>query len=68
LGDEFKKTLAERVLNAEIDDHPDGEAAEGGKNHRNFYSSKKAITETSKLVIAAPLFDDEDREMRTSSP
>jgi len=46
LGDEFEKALAERVLNAAIDDHLDGEAPEGGKNYRNIYSSNKAITET----------------------
>jgi putative transposase len=54
LFDELKKALAERVLNAEIDDHLDGEAAEGRKNHRNGYSSKRVITETSKLDIRIP--------------
>ena len=33
LFDELKKALAEHVLNAEIDDHLDGETAEGRKNH-----------------------------------
>jgi transposase-like protein len=33
LFDELKKALAERVLNAEIDDHLDNEAGEGRKNH-----------------------------------
>ena len=54
LFEELKKALAERVLNAEIDDHLDGEAAEGRRNHRNGYSSKKVITETSKLDIRVP--------------
>ena len=54
LFDELKKALAERVLNAEIDDHLDGEAAEGRRNHRNGYSRKKVITETSKLDIRIP--------------
>ena len=54
LFDELKKALAERVLNAEIDDHLDVEAAEGRRNHRNGYSSKKVITETSKLDIRVP--------------
>jgi putative transposase len=31
--DELKKALAERVLNAELDDHLDGEAAAGKGNH-----------------------------------
>jgi putative transposase len=52
--DELKKALAERVLNAEIDDHLDRETAEGRKNHRNGYSSKRVITETSKLDIRVP--------------
>jgi len=54
LFDELKKALAERVLNAEIDDHLDGEAAEGRKNHRNGYSKKSVLTETSKLDIRVP--------------
>src|ERR1700687_723346 len=54
LFDELKKALAERVLNAEIDDHLEGEAAEGRRNHRKGYSSKKVITETSKLDIRVP--------------
>src|SRR5271169_2606209 len=54
LFDELKKALAERVLNAEIDDHLDGETAEGRKNHRNGYSSKRVFTETSTLDIRIP--------------
>ena len=42
LFDELKKALAERVLNAEIDDHLDGETAEGRKNHRNGYSKQES--------------------------
>src|SRR5215204_6152053 len=33
LFDELKKALAERVLNAELDEHLDGEAAAGKANH-----------------------------------
>ena len=51
LFDELKKALAERVLNAELDDHLDHEAAEGPKNRRNGYSKKTVLTER----IAAPL-------------
>jgi putative transposase len=36
LCDELKKALAERVQNAEVDDHFDGEAA-GKSNSRNGY-------------------------------
>jgi len=54
LFDELKKALAERVLNAELDDHLDGEAADGKKNRRNGYSGKKVLTEISKIDIRIP--------------
>src|ERR1700723_1491408 len=54
LFDELKKALAERVLNAEIDDHLDGEAAGGERNSRNGYSKKRVLTETSKLDLRIP--------------
>jgi putative transposase len=54
LLDELKKALAERVLNAELDDHLDGEAAAGKLNHRNGYSKKTVLTETSKIAIKIP--------------
>ena len=54
LFDELKKALAERVLNAEIDDHLDGEATAGKANHRNGYSRKTVLTETSKLDLRIP--------------
>ena len=38
LFDELKKALAERVLNAEIDDHLDGEAAEASARDYSSYS------------------------------
>ena len=60
LFDELKKALAERVLNAEIDDHLDGEAAAGKRNSRNGYSKKTVLTETSKLDLRIP----RDREGR----
>src|ERR1700684_4450031 len=60
LFDELKKALAEPVLNAEIDDHLDGEAAAGKRNSRNGYSKKRVLTETSKLDLRMP----RDREGR----
>src|SRR5450631_3410679 len=60
LFDELKKALAERVLNAEIDDDLDGEAAAGKRNSRNGYSKKTVMTKTSKLDLRIP----RDREGR----
>ena len=54
LFDELKKALAERVLNAELDDHLIGEEAAGKANHRNGYSKKTMLTETSKIDIKIP--------------
>jgi putative transposase len=52
--DELKKALAERVLNAELDNHLDGQAAAGKSNHRNGYSKKTILTDTSKIDIRIP--------------
>ena len=54
LFDELKKALAERVLNAELDDHLVGEAVAGKANHRNGYSKKTVLTETSRIDIRIP--------------
>ena len=54
LVDELKRALAERALNAEMDCHLDGEAAEGRSNSRNDYGRKTVLTETGKLPIAVP--------------
>lgn len=54
LFDELKKALAERVLKAELDDHLDGEAKAGRANHRNGYSKKTVLTETSKIDLRIP--------------
>ncbi|MBN8945081.1 MAG: IS256 family transposase, partial [Rhizobiales bacterium] len=54
LFDELKKALAERVLNAEIDEHLDDEAAAGKKNSRNGYSKKTVLTETARLDLRIP--------------
>lgn len=61
LLDEIKKALAERMLNAEMDEHLAAESAEadsaGGSsagNHRNGYSKKTVLTDTSKLELDIP--------------
>ena len=54
LFDELKRALAERVLNAELDDHLDNEAAEGSRNRRNGSSKKTVLTETAKIDIRIP--------------
>jgi putative transposase len=54
LLDDLKKALSERILNAELDEHLDQEAAEGGGNRRNGTSKKTVLTGTSKLTIAVP--------------
>ena len=54
LFDELKKALAERVLNAELDEHLDGEAAAGKANHRNGYSKKTVLTGSAKLDLRIP--------------
>jgi len=61
LLDEIKKALAERMLNAELDEHLQNEAAGGtggneppAPNHRNGYSKKTVITDTSQVELEIP--------------
>ncbi len=57
LFDELKKALAERMLNAELDDHLDNEAAEGSRNRRNGSWKKTVLRKglgTAVSVIKAP--------------
>ena len=54
LVDELKRALAERALNAEMDHHLDGEAAEGRANSRNGYGRKTLLTDSGKLPISVP--------------
>jgi putative transposase len=54
LVDELKKRLAERMLNAEMDQHLGNAAQEEAGNHRNGYGSKTVITDTGKLELAIP--------------
>ena len=42
------------MLNAELDDHLDNEAAEGSRNRRNGSSKKTVLTETAKIDIRIP--------------
>jgi putative transposase len=54
---ELKKALAERMLNAELDEHLIGEAeAESGSsgNHRNGYSKKTVLTDTGSVELSIP--------------
>jgi putative transposase len=51
LLDELKKALAERALNAELDHHLAHEIEDGRRNHRNGYSKKSVLTDTSKIAI-----------------
>ena len=58
LLDELKKALAERILNAEMDQHLAAERAEEGvgdpRNHRNGHSRKTVLTGTGKLDLQVP--------------
>ena len=54
LVDELKKALSEQILNAELDEHLDGEDVEGKNNHRNGYSKKSVLTGTSKMTLSVP--------------
>ncbi|MGA8041786.1 MAG: IS256 family transposase [Terracidiphilus sp.] len=53
---ELKKALAERMLNAEMDQHLESEAAEGAPagNHRNGYSKKTVLTDNSQIELEVP--------------
>ena len=53
LVDELKKALSERILNTELDEHLDGDCAEGKSTHRNGYSKKSVLTGTSKMTAHA---------------
>jgi len=56
---ELKKALAERMLNAEMDQHLESEAAAGPDgaptgNHRNGYSEKTVLTDNSQIELEVP--------------
>lgn len=54
LLDALKKTLSERMLAAELDDHLEGESAKGAMNRRNGSSEKTMLTGTSKVTLDVP--------------
>jgi putative transposase len=58
LLDELKKALAERILNAEMDQHLATERAEAdeseARNHRNGHSRKTVLTGSGKLDLQVP--------------
>ena len=53
LGDR-KKALAERILNAEMDHHPDDPDEHDAGNHPNGPSSKTVLTESGALDLSIP--------------
>lgn len=54
LLDDLKKALSERILNAELDKHLDGERVEEKANRRNGHSRKSVLTGTSKIELSIP--------------
>ena len=54
LLDDLKKALSERILNAELDAHLDGERAEAKANRRNGHSRKSVLTGTSRIELSIP--------------
>jgi putative transposase len=55
---QLKKALAERVLNAELDNHLAAECAQAGpakpRNHRNGHSRKTVLSGSCKVDMAVP--------------
>lgn len=54
LVQDLKKALAERILNAEMDHHLDGDDEQSSGNHRNGHSRKQVITDDGKMEVAVP--------------
>ena len=54
LLDDLKKALSERILNAELDEHLEGERSEGAANRRNGHSKKTVLTDTSQVTLSIP--------------
>jgi len=54
LVDELKKSLSERILAAELDEHLEAEDASGRANRRNGTSKKTVLTGTSQVTLDDP--------------
>jgi putative transposase len=54
LLNDLKKALSERILNTELEEHLEGERAEGGANRRNGHSKKTVLTGSSKMTLSIP--------------
>lgn len=54
LLDDLMKALSERILNAELDEHLEGERVEGGTNRRNGDSKKTVLTGLVEDALSIP--------------
>ena len=54
LVDELKRALAERILDAEMDEHLGGEEEHARGNHRNGHSKKTVLTDASAFELSIP--------------
>ena len=54
LVQDLKKALAERILNAEMDHHLDGDTEQASGNHRNGHSRKKVLTDDGQMEVSIP--------------
>ena len=54
LVQDLKKALAERILNAELDQHLDDEDEQFSGNHRNGHSRKRVLTDDGRMELSIP--------------
>ena len=54
LVQDLKKALAERILNAEMDHHLDGDTEQASGNHRNGHSRKRVLTDDGQMDVSIP--------------
>lgn len=54
LVQDLKKALAERILNAEMDHHLDGDTEQASGNHRNGHSRKRVLTDDGQMALSIP--------------